>query len=297
MLKCSLEPVVREGADFENSKKTDNPNFRIWIAYSRCMDNQESNNHGRDQHVQWPDFDRTRVHAGMDLADTIGNVHECSYLPGLVANLPLALPSRLVTLEEFDFALANGLRRSGVFLYHTACGPCSACEPLRVIVPEFRWTDSWRRIQNRGDRTLHVQASLPSLDQERLNLFNRHRMERGLGSNDRNYADSDYESFLVDSCCGETIELSFWHDSRLVAISIIDCGKCSLSSVYTYFDPDYSKWSLGTYSILKQIEFAKLSERKYVYLGMYVQQNRHLNYKARFFPHEKLRQGAWVRSD
>ncbi len=37
----------------------------------------------------------------------------------------------------------------------------------------------------------------------------------------------------------------------------IDCGEKSVSAFYTYFDPDFSKLSLGTYSILKQIEFVK----------------------------------------
>ena len=37
------------------------------------------------------------------------------------------------------------------------------------------------------------------------------------------------------------------------------------------------------------------SDRKYVYLGMYVAENRHLNYKARFMPQERFVNGCWVK--
>ena len=67
-----------------------------------------------------------------------------------------------------------------------------------------------------------------------------------------------------------------------------------MSAVYNFFDPQYSRLSIGTYSILKQIEFAQKTNRQFVYLGLYVQQNQHLNYKARFTPQERLIDGRWV---
>ena len=54
-----------------------------------------------------------------------------------------------------------------------------------------------------------------------------------------------------------------------------------------------SRYSLGTYAILKQLQWAKESGRKFVYLGMYVANNSHLNYKARFGPQERLFDGKW----
>jgi arginine-tRNA-protein transferase len=67
-----------------------------------------------------------------------------------------------------------------------------------------------------------------------------------------------------------------------------------LSAVYTYFDPQFEKLSLGTYAILKQMQLAENTGRKYVYLGLYVAENQHLNYKARFTPQERLIDGRWV---
>jgi arginine-tRNA-protein transferase len=199
-----------------------------------------------------------------------------------------------LTLDEFDQCLASGIRRSGVFLYHTACDQCNACEPSRIDVHKFVWRDSFHRVLKRGDQCLKIQAANPSLDDERLMVFNLHRTQRGLGDADSQYRPEDYENFLVDTCLSQTVELSFWLGEKLVAISIVDCGLISLSAVYTYFDPLHSKLSLGTYSILKQIEFARDTGRQYAYLGMYVSENRHLSYKARFTPQERWVVDKWV---
>ena len=81
--------------------------------------------------------------------------------------------------------------------------------------------------------------------------------------------------------------------SPAAAISIVDIGRTSTSAVYTHFDPRASRYSLGTYAILRQIEWARENGRQYVYLGMFVADNQHLNYKARFLPQQRLIEGRW----
>jgi len=144
-----------------------------------------------------------------------------------------------------------------------------------------------------GDRECRVEAGLPGEDEIRLAVFNRHRLGRGLAVSEELYEATEFSGFLVDSCC-ETIELSFWDNQRLIGCSIIDCGYESMSAVYTYFDPDYSRLSIGTYSILKQIQLSQQRRKRYVYLGMYVADNQHLRYKARFAPQERFINGQWV---
>lgn len=234
------------------------------------------------------------IPSGIAIASVIANVHPCSYLPDKLANLPLALPRQKVTPEQLDSLLESGMRRAGIFLYHTACSHCSACEPSRVDVNQFEWSDSWRRIRNRGDKVLEVALTPASSTPEKLSLFNAHREARGLASDDTMYGLDDYESFLVESCCEHTLEMQFRLHGELVAVSVIDCAKNSVSAVYTYFNPLHSKLSLGTYAILKQIDFCKQTQRQFVYLGMYVAANRHLNYKGRFRPQQRWIQRNWV---
>jgi arginine-tRNA-protein transferase len=144
---------------------------------------------------------------------------------------------------------------------------------------------------------LTTQFASTRLHEENLRLFNRHRSERNLGDDGAAYGNEDYESFLVESCFEQTQELRFYLDGQLVGVSVIDCGDNSISAVYTYFDPDFSKLSIGTYSILKQIELCRSTNRTYLYLGMYVKENQHLNYKARYKPQQRWVQGSWIDID
>ncbi len=236
-----------------------------------------------------------RIPGSLPVASVLSNQHPCSYLPNRTANLPLILPGKRLEPHLFDDVLNAGMRRAGYFLYYVDCAGCRACEPTRIPVRKFRWTDSWRRIRNRGDKQLQVTVESPEATEEKLILFNRHRDERDLADSMTTYRLEDYESFLVESSSQWTTELQFrTTDNRLVALSLIDCGENSVSAVYTYFDPDFSKLSLGTYSILKQIEFCLNTNREFLYLGLYVADNPHLNYKARFLPQERFIQDKWI---
>lgn len=226
--------------------------------------------------------------------EVLRNDHACSYLPNLQASLPLLYLERRTTPQEFDIAMEAGLRRSGIFLYVAQCETCRACEPSRVDVNRFRWTRSMKRVLQRGDAALRMSAGIPQVDSLRMELFNRHRNERSLGDPSGQYTASDYEQFLVDSCCSDSLEIGFWRDEELVGVSIVDCGQNCLSAVYTYFNPDYSKLSIGSYSILKQFQIAQKTGRQYVYLGMYVAANQHLSYKARYLPQQRFIDGEWV---
>lgn len=226
----------------------------------------------------------------LELAD---HVHPCVYRPAEKAKMPLLYPTRRLSPEELDTQLAMGRRRSGSFVYYTACGSCRACEPTRLEVSRFNPTKSMRRILSVGDRGCRVEIGRPSDGEIRLRVFNRHRLGRGLAVSEEPYEASEFSGFLVDSCC-ETIELSFWDGEALIGCSIVDCGDHAISAVYTYFDPSYSRLSIGTYSILKQIQFAQQRRKRYLYLGMYVADNQHLRYKARFAPQERFINGQWV---
>jgi len=68
-----------------------------------------------------------------------------------------------------------------------------------------------------------------------------------------------------------------------------------LSMVYSFFDPDESGRSLGTYMILDHIERARRMGLPYVYLGYWVRGSRKMDYKGRFLPQERLTPDAWVR--
>lgn len=216
----------------------------------------------------------------------------CSYLPGRVARLPYRHPVRQLTPDEFDERLAAGDRRTGLLLYRTLCPQCRSCEPIRLDLTTFRPNATQRREERRGDSLLTVRIGPPTVDSQRVRLFNLHRRVRGLDRDDSAIDREGYNGFLVQSCV-ETQELSYWHENRLVAVAIVDAGRTSLSAVYCFYDPNFTAVSLGTYSVLREVQLCRETGRRYLYLGFYVRESPHMSYKARFHPHQRLVGGEW----
>jgi arginine-tRNA-protein transferase len=63
-----------------------------------------------------------------------------------------------------------------------------------------------------------------------------------------------------------------------------------------YFDPAFARQSVGTYSILWEIEYARKLGLPHYYLGYYVAESDTMSYKARFRPNEMLvADNHWIR--
>jgi arginyl-tRNA--protein-N-Asp/Glu arginylyltransferase len=222
-------------------------------------------------------------------------VHPCPYLDGRNARMPMRLPARALTPEEHDQRLAEGDRRHGPFLYRPTCAACKACEAIRLDLSEFQLSRTHRRVLKRGDRELEVELGEPIADDERLALYENHKIGRDLvGASGETLDLKGYEGFLVDRCVS-AFELRYRHRGALIGVAITDRGKEALSAVYCCWDPTYSHLSVGTYSILKQLELCRMWGMRYLYLGLYVAGNDAMAYKARYLPHERLIDGRWQR--
>ena len=220
----------------------------------------------------------------------------CPYLPEQTARLPLRLPTRRLRRDELGERLAAGDRRQGLLLYRPSCPSCTACEAIRVDVNEFRPSKTQRRIVRRGDAALETEIGHPSVSNEKVALYNFHKIERGLLVSDGLIDTAGYEQFLVESCA-ETIELRYRRDGRLIGVAIADRAADALSAVYCFYDPEQAALSLGTYSILKQVALCRAWGLRYLYLGLYVGGCHAMRYKARYLPHERLVGGVWQRFD
>jgi leucyl-tRNA---protein transferase len=218
--------------------------------------------------------------------------HPCPYLAGRTARLPHRLPVEPLSPHLFDRRLAEGDRRSGPLLYRPACPACHACEPIRLNLATFRPRETQRRIKRKGDSLLDVTIGEPVVDRGRIALFNRHRELRELDHGDGPIDEEGYRQFLTETCC-ETVEFSYRHEGQLVAVAVADLGRVSLSAVYCFYDPEFRGLSLGTYSVLRQVEFCQQTNRSLLYLGFFIAQSAHMVYKGLFRPHERLTQGVW----
>jgi arginine-tRNA-protein transferase len=76
-------------------------------------------------------------------------------------------------------------------------------------------------------------------------------------------------------------------------VSMIDILNQGISSVYTFFDTSVHASSFGSYSILWQIDQAKILELPYLYLGYFIRESEKMSYKANYQPMEGLIDDHW----
>ena len=78
-------------------------------------------------------------------------------------------------------------------------------------------------------------------------------------------------------------------DGELIAVGVIDILPSCISSVYFYYNPDYSFLSLGTYASLREIALIRQLSKscpqlKYYYLGFYIPTCPKMRYKSNVKP-------------
>jgi leucyl-tRNA---protein transferase len=216
----------------------------------------------------------------------------CPYIEGQTARMPLRWQFRRLTGTELDDSLAAGDRRVGRMLYRTSCPVCTECRAIRVPVDTYQPTRSQRRVW-RKNRDIHVETGPATFSEEKLALYNRHKLERGLARNESHMTRRGFEGWFVHSCA-RTVEMRYRVDGRLIGVGILDIGERDASSVYYFFDPDEGHRSLGVFSVMIEAAWLKSQGGRYHYLGLYVEECRHLVYKGNYYPHERLVGDQWI---
>ncbi len=200
-----------------------------------------------------------------------------------------------VTAEELDGLLERGWRRFGPAYFRPKCPACQECVPIRVPVSTFRMSKQQRRVWNKG-RDLTLRVGPPRIDDDRIDLYDRWHSDRAARrdwEHDRIDPAQYYHQFAFPH--PSIREFAYWDGDELVGIAIVDATPKALSAVYTFYDPNHRGLSLGTYSILTQIDQARRAGRPFVYLGYRVLGCASSEYKARFRPHELM--VRWAEED
>ena len=198
-----------------------------------------------------------------------------------------------------DALSKQGFRRSQNVLYRPSCADCSACLSARIRVADFEPSRTQKKITRRG-ADLRRNATSPWATEDQFALFRRYLDARHA---DGGMADMDVFEFAAmieeTPIKSRVIEYTRPADDgssrrQLTAVCLTDVFDDGLSMVYSFYDPDLTDMSLGTFAILDHIDIAREAGLAYVYLGYWVPGSRKMGYKASFSALEIYKHGAWT---
>ena len=222
----------------------------------------------------------------------------CPYLPGreerkVFAHLPLSDGAAIN-----DALTQAGFRRSQNIAYRPACEACESCISARIPATAYPFSRSERRVLERSeDLVRHVVDTEATMEQ--FELLRRYLTARHAEGGMADMTWPDYVAMVEDTAVRtHVVEYRTVSADRgpgeLVASVLVDALADGLSLVYSFYDPDFGKRSLGSFVILDHIVQAQLHGIPYVYLGYWVPGSPKMDYKARFRPVEVLKGHGWT---
>ena len=193
----------------------------------------------------------------------------------------------------YDILTHAGFRRSHNIAYRPTCPGCNACVSVRVAVGQFQASRSQRRV-------MAANADLIGAEQpacasaEHYDLFAAYVASRHNDGEMAAMGPADFTAMVEESPLSTTIVEHRDPEGRLHAACIVDQLSDGASAVYSYFDTEQARRSLGTFLVLDQIRRCNMQGLHYLYLGYWNAGGRKMAYKTRFQPLEALGPDGWA---
>ncbi|RUM63030.1 MAG: arginyltransferase [Sulfurimonas sp.] len=215
--------------------------------------------------------------------------NKCSYL----ANKEQTTHYKMIEecdSESCEALIERGFRRFGQMYFRPVCSECTECQSVKIDVENYNFSKSARRILKKAS---HLQSYIqkPTLTKEHLKIFKKYHLHMSI-KKAWEYTETsaeNYHSSFIAGHEGFGYEVLYYDGDTLVAVDLIDILENGISSIYFYYDPAYSYLSLGKYSLYNQIKLAKITHKRWIYLGYYVEDCPSLSYKSEYKPYLTLK--------
>jgi arginine-tRNA-protein transferase len=198
--------------------------------------------------------------------------------------LPLEyhFPDDTISARRLDKLLATGYFRTGNYLMRTRVlyfnDQILNTLHIRIQLSQHQFTKSLQKILRRNNSRFTYQIQPYNITIEKELLYKAHR-KRFKGN-----ASASLSGFMYDNHnknIFNTFEINIYENDRLIGFSFFDVGITSMASIIGIFDQDYAKCSIGIYTMLLEMEYAKSMGLKYYYPGYVAYEPSQFNYKLR----------------
>ncbi|XP_076982373.1 arginyl-tRNA--protein transferase 1 isoform X18 [Tamandua tetradactyla] len=164
---------------------------------------------------------------------------------------------------------------------------------LEDLIFESLPEDASHKLEVRVVRSSPPSSQFKATFQESYQIYKRYQMVIHKDPPDKPTVSQAENPPNGPDCGYGSFHQQYWLDGRIIAVGVIDILPYCVSSVYLYYDPDYSYLSLGVYSALREIAFTrqlheKTSQLSYYYMGFYIHSCPKMKYKGQYRPSDLL---------
>lgn len=147
---------------------------------------------------------------------------------------------------------------------------------IRLDLEKHQFSKSQRKLLRKNDQKFEVRIQKASVNKQKEKLYqlNKFRFKGFLTRNLKEFLTFTYQDSIFN-----TYEIGVYDNNKLIALSYFDIGKKSTAGILGLLNWAYAKESLGIYTMLKEIEYAKQNELKWYYPGFVMVQVNDFDYK------------------
>jgi arginyl-tRNA--protein-N-Asp/Glu arginylyltransferase len=186
--------------------------------------------------------------------------------------------------DELDEYLVKGWFRGGIMMSRSEflCFEESLQTVINIRLPlknhvfKKRQRRIYKKITEQFQVKIQPFQSCPQ--KERLYQNHKDRFRGFLHHTLFHYLNGE-EDTIMGSDIFDTYEVCVYDGDKLIAFSLFDLGNNSIASILGIFHEDYATYSLGKFTMLKEIEFGQKNGFEYYYPGYILHDTPLFNYK------------------
>ena len=148
---------------------------------------------------------------------------------------------------------------------------------IRLKLADFELRKSQRKCRRKVESEFKVVIQPAQLDFRREALYQQHKSRfKGFVHNTL----GEYLHAGFNRTVFNTMEVAVYDGLKLIAVSFFDLGEQSMASLLALYDEAYAPYSLGRYTMLKEIEFGQNQGFKWYYPGYVLDRPSLFDYKT-----------------